>query len=306
MPNTLAHIALQSVFLWGARKRIAVFPLILLTAVIPDIAWVVQRAAAATSLPVNLYELRAYAVTQASLFLSLVLAAGCAALFRRSVLSFAVIAVGCVLHLLFDALQIKWANGVSLLAPFDWRLSSWGLIWPEHIATQAATLGGLMLLLLGFYRLEVDAKAMTFAPRRMAALTTAVAAYFLLPLLLLYGPTAADNHFVRTLQDVQDRPGKPIELDRRPVLETNGAWQIQTYAGEIIGLIDFSPPAEGTYSIRGRFVTESLVAVDDWHLHRSLRDIASIVGLALIGIWFLAAMITSYRIGRSRRPPPRS
>jgi hypothetical protein len=265
MPNTLAHIALQSAFLWGARQRIAVFPLILLTAVIPDVAWVVQRAATATSLPVDLYELRAYAVTQASLVFSFVLAAGCASLFRRWALSFVILAAGCVLHLLLDALQIKWANGVSLFAPFDWRLSSWGLIWPEHMVTHVATLGGLVILLLGFRRLGVDARAMTFAPRRMVVLATAAAAYFFLPLMLLSGPKIADNHYVTTLQDRDARLGKLIEMDRRPVFETDGAWQIQTYAGEIIDLIDFDPPAEGTYSIRGRFVTRSVVAVQVRH-----------------------------------------
>jgi hypothetical protein len=146
-------------------------------------------------------------------------------------------------------------------------------------------------------------------PRRLGFLASAAAIYVVLPLGLMSGPVNTDNHYLATLQDVDARPGKPIEMDRRPVFEANGAWRIETYAGEIVDLVNFDPPSEGTYSIRGRFVSESLVAVQDWHLHGGLRDIASVAGLSLTGTWFLLAFIIS-RTGRSRRtlfdagPPP--
>lgn len=75
MPNTLAHFGVQGLlghwFLpWCDPKWL------LVGCVIPDVPWILQRVVHLLSVPIDLYDLRLYAICQASLFGCVVLAGG--------------------------------------------------------------------------------------------------------------------------------------------------------------------------------------------------------------------------------------
>ena len=149
MPNTLAHLGLQTLVAAPALRAGEVRWLFL-GCVIPDLPWILQRALRGLAV-VDLYERRLYAIAQASLAVSLFLCAALAALAARPRRVFVILAASAALHLLLDALQTKWANGVHLAAPFSWQLWNAGLFWPESpislglSALGLAVVGGVLL-----------------------------------------------------------------------------------------------------------------------------------------------------------------
>ncbi|MBU1985662.1 MAG: hypothetical protein KJ846_00385, partial [Proteobacteria bacterium] len=120
MPNTLVHIGIQgplnTLFGKGTNPQ-----WMLLGCIIPDIPWILQRIL--NFIPgIDPYTLRLYSLNQASLFFCLFMAAALALSTRRSLHIFLLLSLNCLLHLLLDATQIKWANGVQLLVPFSWSM----------------------------------------------------------------------------------------------------------------------------------------------------------------------------------------
>jgi len=146
MPNTLAHIGLQVL----GQRALGIGPrdfgLVLCGCVIPDLPWILQRVISGFEIsdPLRLF---AYSSIQSSLFISLILAAAVSLLLRESVRAFLVIGISCFFHLLLDALQIKWSNGVILLDPFDWATVNWGKAWPENPVVYVASFLGAAVIL---------------------------------------------------------------------------------------------------------------------------------------------------------------
>nr|MBS0019700.1 hypothetical protein [Gammaproteobacteria bacterium] len=121
MPNTIAHFGLQ-----GAASRLlfgTVDPRwIMVGCVIPDAPWIAQRVVHAAAPGFDPYSLRLYFVAQASLLSSLVLCAACAVLTRTPRVLFFLLGFNVLAHLLLDACQTKWGNGVAIAAPISWSL----------------------------------------------------------------------------------------------------------------------------------------------------------------------------------------
>lgn len=289
MPNTLVHIGIHLPLTRGILRR-SDPKWILLGCVVPDIPWIFQRVGRAAFSGVDLLDLRLYATVQASLFFCLIFSAAAASLSRRPLRSFAILAIGSALHLFLDALQIKWGNGVHFFAPFAWRMTNFGWLWPESPITGMFTLLGLGILAAhGFRKSPAD------PPRReipnpwvRCAAAPLLLAYFLLPIPLLEGPEQADNHFVETLRKKEERTGKPIALDR-------AGWQpgkgFRLFSGETLGAEGMEGEPAGTVSIQGVFVAPDRVRVLALHRHRSgLRDLASYAGLlGIAAAWGMAA-----------------
>ena len=122
MPNTLAHLGVQ-LALTRCVMRQADPKWIYAGCVIPDLPWIARRILDASLSGLNAYDLRLYAIAQSSLVCSLLACGALAALSRTPLASFAVLGLGAGIHLLLDACQIKWANGVHLFAPVSWELS---------------------------------------------------------------------------------------------------------------------------------------------------------------------------------------
>ena len=286
MPNTLAHFAVNGLITRGLIAR-AELPWVYAGCVIPDVPWIFQRATKILFPGIDAYDLRLFAVNQASLFVSLVL---CAALSSVSVSwrrTFGILGLGVLLHLLLDACQVKWANGVSLFVPFDWSLVRFDLFWPENPLSYILTLGGILYFVAMLGPASSQAVSLTGKPIRWCLASVFGVLYFVLPFLWIPQALSADNHFVATLCLGENRTGRTIEFDRVPYSGDIDAPNLVSFAGESLLVTGLEIPEKMRVSIRGKFVTPDTVAIRGYHIHHAaLRDFASYVGLSLAGgLW---------------------
>jgi hypothetical protein len=289
MPNTLAHIGIQSLASKGICRS-ADFKWIAVGCIIPDIPWITQRIIHTLVPGINNIDLRLYAIIQASLFFSILLGGAISLLAKDSRKIFFILAGNSFLHLLLDALQIKWANGVHLLAPFSWQLTGFHLFWPEQIPTHLMTLLGMGMLL--FFGIKDGLRTVTFTSNRhrlaLAALLGTL--YVLSPFLYFQGPLQADNHFLTTLLEKEHRTGRHIEFDRCHYDPTSQT--IDTITGEKLMISGLPLSKKTLVSLQGRFINEQTVQTRAYHVHySSLRDISSLIGLlSILIIWIIALL----------------
>ena len=283
MPNTLAHIGIQTL-LTRAVIRGADVKWIWAGCIIPDLPWIGQRAVRALMPEVSPFDIRLYAIVQSSLLLCLVGAAALACLSDRSRRVFAILALGCLMHLMMDALQTKWANGVHLFAPLSWEMWNAGLFWPEGWLSQVLSVLGLVVAAYAMLRLPADGSDLQWPRgRRLAGLVVLGAVYLAGPAALMSGPWAANSHFVKTLSETGARPGQQIEIDRNRVVSEDGGLVLQAWPGERISLSGPVPETPGKYSLMGTFRDPGTIEVTAVHAHPSgLRDKASYLGLVLV------------------------
>lgn len=291
MPNTLAHIGIQAL-VTRAIVREADPKWIYVGCIVPDLPWILQRAARELLPEVSAYDLRLYAIVQSSLFMCLAIS-GALSLFSTSPRRvFAILALGSLLHLLLDALQKKWANGVHLFAPFDWELLNFGLFWPEDFPTDVMTGLGLLFFLVAWLRVPCGAADLTLPRGRALVLAgVLVPVYVFGPILFLSGPEAADNHSVKTLRAIEERPGRAVAFDRVAYLHRASGDRLRTFAGEELAVEGGKLDRSARVSVRGRFVDARTVEIVELHLHRALaRDLASYLALALVLAYWMRAL----------------
>lgn len=287
MPDTLAHFGVQ-ILASKALFRDADARWIGIGCLLPDLPWIMQRAALALGWadPVSL---RLYAVIQSSLFFSLLFAAALSLQTAQSRRIFLLLAWNCLLHLLLDPLEIKWGNGSLLFAPFSWQMTSFGLFWPEELPSRLLALLGLLIFPAAAWLDRKREIQLIRSRRRQSAGLLLLLVYFFLPFALFSGPLAADNHFTATLT-AANRSGSWIEFDRRPYQAGNQS--IVAYSGETLRLAVPSgslPQQDGILSLRGRFLDHQTVLLADWHLHRSGRGLRSLAGIFLLAaVWSVA------------------
>lgn len=292
MPNTLAHIGVQG-FLNQAVKPGIDPKLVCLGCLLPDLPWIFQRVLLEIMPGSDPYTVRLYCIAQASLFVTLMLCGALAFLSKTPKAVFMILGVNVLLHLVLDGLQTKWANGVHFFAPLSWDLWNVGLFWPESLPTYIMTGGGL--LYIGWQWRKGISQPLPFSP--WSPFNVGISAlllllYFALPLVLIEGPRNANNHFVRTLEEIEARPGRPLESDRSSYVKTPAGDMLGLFTGETIKssreILDHS----ATVSIRGRFVTPTQLDVLEFHEHSSwFRDTGSYLGiLLLLGMWLGAFM----------------
>jgi len=276
LPNTLCHIGLQAPInrLFSKSNNLV---WIIIACIIPDLPWITQRILIEIDL-FNPYDLRLYCTTQASLAFCLILSGSLACFSRLPKKVFFLLAGNCLFHLLFDALQIKWANGVHLFIPFSWVTMHFDKIWPEHLFTFALTIFGAVYLALKWKQGVTQATQLNPASRKIA-----IAGLLLLPL-YLFGPIAfmekleeSGFYYIQTLREKDSRLGKRIEFDRAHYYVEEKILKI--FSGERLAIVGEQPQRSGRVSLRGHFLTPSTVKVDSFHFHRDLRDLASIIGL---------------------------
>ena len=306
MPNTLAHLGAQGI-LSRAWLRSADPRWILLGCVVPDVPWIANRALLFAAPQIPAHELRLYVIAQSSLLCSLLLCGALAALATRWRFVFLILASNALLHLLLDACQTKWGNGVHLLAPWRWKPWNLELFWPESGPTYVLTGLGLVF----------GAWALRFAyrhpmrpgrppPMRAAAAGVLLLGYLVLPLLWSRGPHEADSHSVRTLSERSERAGRAVALDRVWLQLGEDGRAFVARGDERIVLRGPTPDHAARVSLRGRFLDAETLLVEEIHEHRFRRDLASYAGLALVAASWVLGLVPrgrGDRGGAGRREP---
>jgi hypothetical protein len=291
MPNTLAHLGVG-----GAATRAVINKADLKWAyfacVIPDLPWILQRITHIFIPRVSPYDLRLYVIVQSTLLFSIIFSLAFASLSKDFLKTFLILAFGCLIHLLLDSLQKKWANGAQLFAPFNWSLLNFDLFWPESLPTYLITLFGLFYFLVTFKDgISAPLNLVLKSSKRWIVFATAIVLYSLVPLLILNQPFNADNHFVKTIENVKERPGKYFEVDRRAYKFENGTAILNTFAGEDIELKGINLKSKETLSIRAKFIDEHTAKVIEYHVHSPFfRDGTSYLGLLLVLIFCITAV----------------
>ncbi len=290
MPNALAHLGVNGLATKPVIKS-ADLKWVYLGAIIPDIAWILQRVIKVIYPSVNGYDLRLYAIIQASLLFSIILSFWFSSFSKNQLRAFIILSIGSFLHLLLDACQIKWANGVLLFAPFSWKLLEFGFFWPESWATYLITLFSLSYVIV--YWEKAIAKAPDLEIRSVkyhSVYLLVLLSYFILPFTMMQGPLNANDHYVKTLRNYNNRSGKYIEFDRRKIFSKDGTLYLHTFANENIKLTGKGLPSQATVSIKGKFADNNTIKVSRFHIHSVIfRDGASYAGLTLVLlIWVLS------------------
>jgi hypothetical protein len=300
MPNTLAHLGVQSILtrgvIAGADLKWAYLGL-----VVPDLPWIGFRIFNLLPTKPYYYDGMAYAHVQSSLLFCLLLCSIFACSAERPRRAFAILALNAFFHLVLDSLQTKWANGVHFFAPFSWKLENFGLFWPESLTTILLTLLGLATV-IATWRSSGNPVIDLVLPRgrRLLCAVVLIFVYFLAPLSLKSGPLAADNHSIRTLLAVDDRAGRLAAFDRAPVIHRDGKVILMAADGEEFLVAGPTTLEPGVVSLRGRFLDRRTLKADDVHRHWGVvRDYPTLLGLLLIAvIWVKALWLQRTRSGK--------
>ncbi len=290
MPNTLVHIAIQSP---ASRVLItkAEIPWIFLGTILPDIPWIIQRIV----LKLGLFDplaLRAYVATQASLFFCLILSFSLCWLSKKPKTVFTILAFNSLFHLLLDATQVKWGNGVHLFAPFSWHLSSFGFFWPENMFIAYASIIGFLLVLVLIPHIYEEGIELS-TRFRWKFIIFPLLLYILLPFLFSSSIWQSNPSYIATIADITGRPGKPIEVDRG-IFNVEDA-TISIPSKERIHLSGKLPARSGVVSIQGEFLSKDQIVVHAFHFHAYNRDLASKTGLAAILFIWILALFSHYK-----------
>ncbi|MCB9207479.1 MAG: hypothetical protein H6611_09280 [Ignavibacteriales bacterium] len=291
MPNTLAHIAING---FSTKKISASSSLlwIYLGCIIPDIPWIIRKIISVLSPSINGYDLQAYVIVQATLFFSIILSFSFS-LFSKNILkTFLILSFGSLLHLLLDPIQIKWANGVHLFAPFSWDMTTFGIFWPESFITYLMTISGLIFFVFYWKELKIIKPNILFKKINSFLAFLIILIYFVLPLRFMNNVVKSDNHFISTLKTENERIGKYVEMDRKDVTfneQTNSYW-IKSFNKDIIELKNIERLNSNRISIKGRFISNNIIDVIEYHENwEAFRDGASYLGILLIIFsWILA------------------
>ena len=291
MPNTLAHLGVAGLVTRSFIKD-ADLKWIFIGGIIPDLPWIFQRFAWMFFPDINAYDLRLYVIVQSTLLFGIIFSLALASLSKEYLKTFLILSAGCLIHLLLDSLEVKWANGVHLFAPLNWELLNFNLFWNESIPIYLITLFGLIYFFLLLRKginspLNLELKKSS----RWILFLIFTLIYFILPSFILYQPLEANNHYVKTLQNISERPGKYFEIDRRSYRFENGKGIINTFADEDIELRNINLKTSETISIKGKFLDEKTAEVIDYHVYSVLlRDGTTYVGIILIFMFWILSL----------------
>ena len=296
MPNTLAHLGIQGLL---TRKLInnSDIKWIFIGCIIPDLPWILQRVLLKSPIPViDPYYLRCYAIVQSSLFLCLVLCTALALVSANFGKTFKILGLNVLLHLFLDAFQIKWANGVHFLAPFNWQLTNFGFFWPESVPTYLLTGFGLVYLILSWKQCIAKPTKLTIKPVLCIIVSgSIILTYFSLPLYFMNSPIKSNNHFLETLISYGERHGEYIEFDRASLKPSSTGNILVSFAGEEIKVDGIKSRIPVKVSIQGTFVTGDKIQIHNYHIHSNwFRNYSSYLGLILVAIFCAFPQILYY------------
>jgi hypothetical protein len=286
VPNTLVHFAAQGALSHALWRRLDP-RFVYLGCLLPDLPWILRRAVVGFGLPVDGFDLRLYSMGLASLAITLLLAAAVATATAAPRRVFAVLGLNALLHLLLDASEVKFGNGVHLLAPLSWRMTSFGWLPGESAVYLALTLGGALLVAWEIARSRAPSVGFELRPKRLAAAGALLAAYLLAPLPLLRAIEASDSYSVRTLRERDARAGRGVSLDRTAFFATPAGGFVALWTGERVRATGSLPAHDALVSLHGTFLEPDVLRVERLVEHRRNRDWPSYLGLLLLALVFL-------------------
>lgn len=296
MPNTLAHIAINIPLTKLGIKHTDT-KWILLGVLLPDIPWIGQRIITKVTPGINPYFLRIYLIIQASLLFSIILSLSFAFLSSNRTRTFLVLTFGSLLHLITDSLEIKWANGVNLFAPFDWTILNIGLFWPESLPVYILSVTGLVVLGLQFFNTKESIQIKS-PGKWIYVFIIILIIYFVTPFLFFDSVINADSHYVKTFTD-KSRSGQYFELDRAFIVDSKDGDYIETYANEILFVKNIDLSNSGKISIKGRFITNNEIIIMEYYLHDGgIRNALSISGILFIMLYWFVLILRGFRQSR--------
>jgi hypothetical protein len=292
VPNTLIHFAAQGAASHGIWRRLDP-RFIFLGCLLPDVPWILRRAVVGFGLPVDPFDLRLYTMAQASLAGTLLLCAALAALTAAPRLVFLVLGGNALLHLVLDATEVKWGNGVHLAAPFSWRMTTFDLVAGESSVYSALTILGALLAGWEIARRRRPTIPLDLRPARLAAAGAFLAAYFLAPLPFLGAVEASDSYSVKTLREVSARPGRAVGLDRTAFVATPAGGAVQLWTGERVRAVGPVPDHDATVSLLGTFLAPDVLRVDRLAEHRRDRDWPTYLALVLLVLVWVRPLLAA-------------
>ncbi len=298
MPNTLVHIGLQGVLSRQLFKPADVL-WIYIGLLIPDIPWILQRIIRMSAPSVDLLMLRSYSVIQATLFGSLLLALAISFFAKQQWKAFAILGFNAILHLVIDAGQLKYANGVHFLAPFSWEMANWGFFHIESVITYLLTGFGLAYLFWSWRSVKpITEQLQQFTWQRMSVIAVFGISYFLIPFFFLDEPVKANNHYLKTLIQEENRSGKQIELDRATFKPAGEEKMIKPgHSSEWFYVEGLPVKTRESISIKGHFTAQNVIQVTEYRVHTDLfRDLSSYAGLLLIFATLVLAALRSFSV----------
>jgi hypothetical protein len=263
--------------------------LVIIACILPDIPWIVQKCCISLQL-FDPYDLRLYCIAQASLFFCLFLCGALACCTRPTGKIFLILSSNCLFHLLLDAVEIKWGNGVHITAPVSWTMLHFDLIWPDHPLVIGLTVTGLAYLLFSWRHL-VSSGIQLCSPGKIK---TGIGLFLFIcyivgPVFFLPQLDQINTNNIHTLREKEQRPGKSIEFDRVSYFADQQT--LQTFTGERIIVSGSQPTTSGRVSFYGHFLTPTSFASVGHNYHRDQRDLASLVGLFMACTLLLQSLI---------------
>jgi hypothetical protein len=223
----------------------------------------------------------------ASLAGILLLCAALAVVTRAPRLVFGILGVNALLHLLLDACEVKWGNGVHLLAPFSWKMTTFNIVdgasWPVLVLT----LLGAVLVAWEILRWHPPAIRLDLGARRLATAAALLAVYLVAPLPFLGAVQASDSYSVRTLREVDERPGRTVGLDRTTFVASPAGGFVEMWNGERVRVTGQLPDHDARVSLHGTFLEPDLLRVDRLVVHEGSRDWPSYLALVLLALLWL-------------------
>jgi len=289
MPNSVGHFGIQGIASHALFGRVD--PRWVMTGcILPDVPWIAQRITGALAPAADPYTMRLYFVGQASLLGTVVLCGAVAALARKPRRIFLLLAFNSLLHLLLDACQTKWGNGINLFAPLSWETLNFGLFWPEQWPSYLLTAGGVAYVVwAGRRKLWAP---FDWTARRWWICVLLIGCYVALPALWQSSAYAADVHDARVLKE--HRLGEPVAFDREEVVLEDSKPRLRGWNRELYDGGSALPRRDATVSVRGTLTAPDRIRISEIHEHAGAsRDYGSVAGLAVLGLALAIGVVRS-------------
>jgi hypothetical protein len=279
---------------WPLRDRSITMSL-LLGATWPDLPWVLLRGLhmvvpISSSLTPSYY-VQPFATPLMCLWAGVIFAC-CVRRPRRQAVAFVAAAW---LHLLLDACQTRFGNGVAFLYPLSGKLYDFEVFWEESPVGLA-----MLALSVGFVAVVAKQGVASMTWKRPPAMWVAVllVGYFAMPVVTWSLMRGDDTFGMAFVSDPTSFEGRTVGFDRNLLAGTNPPI-LRTWYGRDLRLVGVPAEAQAgdIVSVRGRY-TDGEIAVEAFHVHlRHLHDVPSMVALAVFVVILWRARRNAPSIG---------